>query len=186
MMMQREQNQVYPTVRRSTMLKATQCQPWTWPSSSRGLKATIVTTSYYAQNFSKTIEKSRAFLGTQVKVLTIKIPCSDVGLPEGIKSVHMVSSPENKLKFFEACEEDNLGFRYQPTAKPLAFNNNSGSNSDVVPMMSSSRPNRYPSHPITKVEADSEASALRDEFDMLQEDNEIILNKVLYSESPYK
>ncbi|KAF4373462.1 hypothetical protein F8388_025156 [Cannabis sativa] len=62
--------------------------------ASRGLKATIVTTSYYAQNFSKTIEKSRAFLGTQVEVLTIKIPCSDVGLPEGIESVHMVSSPK--------------------------------------------------------------------------------------------
>ncbi|KAM6543644.1 hypothetical protein CsatB_008091 [Cannabis sativa] len=129
--------------------------------ASRGLKATIVTTSYYAQNFSKTIEKSRAFLGTQVKVLTIKIPCSDVGLPEGIKSVHMVSSPENRLKFFEACgklrtqldqllfftPESNISGHGVPTAKPLAFNNNSGSNSDVVPMMSSSRPNRYPSHP---------------------------------------
>ncbi|KAF4371906.1 hypothetical protein G4B88_016969 [Cannabis sativa] len=175
--------------------------------ASRGLKATIVTTSYYAQNFSKTIKKSRAFLGTQVEVLTIKIPCSDVGLPEGIESVHMVSSPENRLKFFEACEEDNLGFRYQPIAKPLAFNNNSGSNSNVVPMMSSSRPNRYPSHPKIKVQdlnlnlgiyipefgtrsanVDSEASTLRDEdietnknhmqFDMLQEDNEIILNKL--------
>ncbi|KAM6562785.1 hypothetical protein CsatB_022783 [Cannabis sativa] len=60
--------------------------------ASRGLKATILTTSYYAQNFSKTIEKSRAFLGTQVKVLTIKIPCSDVGLPEGIESVQMLGA----------------------------------------------------------------------------------------------
>ncbi|KAM6540780.1 hypothetical protein CsatB_005227 [Cannabis sativa] len=87
--------------------------------ASRGLKATIVTTSYYAQNFSKTIEKSRAFLGTQVEVLTIKIPCSDVGLPEGIESVHMVSSPENRLKFFEACGKlrtqlDQLLKRHRP------------------------------------------------------------------------
>uniref|UniRef100_A0A803NN46 Uncharacterized protein n=1 Tax=Cannabis sativa TaxID=3483 RepID=A0A803NN46_CANSA len=87
--------------------------------ASRGLKATIVTTSYYAQNFSKTIEKSRAFLGTQVEVLTIKIPCSDVGLPEGIESVHMVSSPENRLKFFEACGQlrtqlDQLLKRHRP------------------------------------------------------------------------
>ncbi|XP_062090560.1 UDP-glucose flavonoid 3-O-glucosyltransferase 7-like [Humulus lupulus] len=87
--------------------------------ASRGLKATIVTTSYYAQNFSKTIEKSRAFLGTQVEVLTIKIPCSEVGLPEGIESVHMVSSPENRLKFFEACGKlrpqlDHLLKRHRP------------------------------------------------------------------------
>ncbi|PON40835.1 UDP-glucuronosyl/UDP-glucosyltransferase [Parasponia andersonii] len=70
--------------------------------ASRGLKATILTTSYFAHVFSQTIEKSRA-LSTQIEVLTINIPCAEVGLPEGIESVHMVSSPENQLKFFEAC-----------------------------------------------------------------------------------
>ncbi|KAL5562456.1 hypothetical protein UlMin_032203 [Ulmus minor] len=69
--------------------------------ASRGSKATIIITSYFSPFLSKTLQKIRVS-GTQIDHLIIKFPCEEVGLPEGIESLHMANTPEFALKFFKA------------------------------------------------------------------------------------
>ncbi|KAM5549396.1 scopoletin glucosyltransferase [Rosa sericea] len=65
---------------------------------SRGLKATIITTSADAPFILKKIENS----GTQIHIFTIKVPTVEVGLPENCESFHSATSPEMQAKFFKA------------------------------------------------------------------------------------
>ena len=69
--------------------------------TSRGLRSTIITTPHFAPFLSKSIDQSRV-LGTQIDLLTIKIPTSEAGLPEGVEGLHMASTTELQEKFFKA------------------------------------------------------------------------------------
>ncbi|XP_050364708.1 scopoletin glucosyltransferase-like [Argentina anserina] len=65
---------------------------------SRGLKATIITTTVDAPFILKKIETS----GTHINIFTIKVPAVEVGLPEHCENVHSVTSPEMQEKFCKA------------------------------------------------------------------------------------
>ncbi|GMN37683.1 hypothetical protein TIFTF001_007014 [Ficus carica] len=86
--------------------------------ASHGHTSTIITPSHYASFLSKTLEKTR-FSATQIGVLTIKIPCEEVGLPRGTESLHMASTPEAQKQFFKAAgllgpQLDELLRRHRP------------------------------------------------------------------------
>ncbi|XP_062090531.1 UDP-glucose flavonoid 3-O-glucosyltransferase 7-like [Humulus lupulus] len=69
--------------------------------ASKGSKATIITTSYFTSFLSKYIEAKDS--GVQIDIVNIRVPTEEVGLPEGVNSVHVTSTPDMQQKFFEAC-----------------------------------------------------------------------------------
>ncbi|PON88089.1 UDP-glucuronosyl/UDP-glucosyltransferase, partial [Trema orientale] len=69
---------------------------------SEGTKATIISTSYFTPLLSESIEKVRD-LGAQIDILNIRVPTEEVGLPEGVDSIHKTGTPEMQDKFYQAC-----------------------------------------------------------------------------------
>lgn len=72
--------------------------------ASRGVRATIITTTSYLPLISETIEKSKE-LGTEIDHLIIKLPIEEVGLPKGCESLGLATTPEMLLKFLEAISK---------------------------------------------------------------------------------
>nr|BAF49308.1 putative glycosyltransferase [Eustoma grandiflorum] len=70
--------------------------------SSRGVKATLITTPYHNPMFTKAIESTRN-LGFDISVRLIKFPSIEVGLPEGIESSDQISSEDLRPKFLDGC-----------------------------------------------------------------------------------
>ncbi|KAB1208504.1 UDP-glucose flavonoid 3-O-glucosyltransferase 7 [Morella rubra] len=69
--------------------------------ASRGVKATIITTTLNARLLAQTIQRSKDS-GIEVGLLPVKFPSAEAGLPEGFESAHMVTSAEMQKKFFMA------------------------------------------------------------------------------------
>uniref|UniRef100_A0A803NM81 Glycosyltransferase n=1 Tax=Cannabis sativa TaxID=3483 RepID=A0A803NM81_CANSA len=69
--------------------------------ASRGQRSTIIITPHFLPFLSKSINQNTDS-ATQIDVLTINIPTYEVGLPEGIESLHMATTPEMVSKFFQA------------------------------------------------------------------------------------
>lgn len=65
---------------------------------ARGVKTTIITTSGNASHFTKMIKDS----STQINLKIIKFPSKEVGLPEGLENLDLVSDKHSYSKFFEA------------------------------------------------------------------------------------
>lgn len=70
--------------------------------AARGVKTTIITTPLNAPLFTKTIERSKQNLRSQIHLQIIKFPFAEVGLPEGLENLDLVTSQENHRKFFAA------------------------------------------------------------------------------------
>ncbi|CAI9104601.1 OLC1v1003307C1 [Oldenlandia corymbosa var. corymbosa] len=66
--------------------------------SSRGIKATLITTHRHAAMFNKTIEKSLRS-GFPISVRAIRFPAAEVGLPEGFESLDDVTTEDTLNKF---------------------------------------------------------------------------------------
>ncbi|KAL3515299.1 hypothetical protein ACH5RR_022201 [Cinchona calisaya] len=69
--------------------------------SSRGVKATIITTHLHAPMFNKAIEKSRQ-LGFDISICVVKFPAAEAGLPEGTESPDQLKSQDMVTNFFLA------------------------------------------------------------------------------------
>ncbi|PON88092.1 UDP-glucuronosyl/UDP-glucosyltransferase [Trema orientale] len=70
--------------------------------ASKGLKATMLITSYFTPFLSESIERVRDS-GAQIDILNIGFPTAEFGLPEGVESLDMAGTPEIQQKFFRAC-----------------------------------------------------------------------------------
>nr|GLL23712.1 scopoletin glucosyltransferase-like [Ipomoea trifida] len=70
--------------------------------TSRGVKATIITTPLNQPVFTKAIDKYTQ-LGFQMEIRLLEFPAVEVGLPEDCQSVDKVPSTESLPSFFEAC-----------------------------------------------------------------------------------
>ncbi|KAB2635886.1 hypothetical protein D8674_026420 [Pyrus ussuriensis x Pyrus communis] len=66
---------------------------------SRGLKATIITTSPDAPSIQTKLQN---YSSSQIQIFTIKVPTADVGLPENCQSLHCATTPEMHLQFLTA------------------------------------------------------------------------------------
>ncbi|KAM1152117.1 hypothetical protein EV1_034415 [Malus domestica] len=66
---------------------------------SRGLKATIITTSPDAPSIQSELQN---YSSSQIQIFTIRVPTADVGLPENCQSLHCATTPEMHLQFFTA------------------------------------------------------------------------------------
>nr|BAD44687.1 UDP-glucose:anthocyanin 3'-O-glucosyltransferase [Gentiana scabra var. buergeri] len=70
--------------------------------SSRGVKATLITTHNNSAIFLKAISRSK-ILGFDISVLTIKFPSAEFGLPEGYETADQARSIDLMDEFFRAC-----------------------------------------------------------------------------------
>ncbi|XP_050366976.1 UDP-glucose flavonoid 3-O-glucosyltransferase 7-like [Argentina anserina] len=69
--------------------------------ASRGLKATLVTTTVNAKVLSKAIQTSKN-LGFEIELLVFKFPSVEAGLPDGIETSNSATTQEMKEKFLKA------------------------------------------------------------------------------------
>ncbi|KAK9278128.1 hypothetical protein L1049_027687 [Liquidambar formosana] len=81
-------------------------------------------------------------------------------------------------------DDDDLGFRYSAPTPPLSSTYSSNvNNNNSIPAISSARFTSDMGHPnLQDTGNQREASALRDELDMLQEESEIVLDKLRLAE----
>ncbi|CDO97203.1 unnamed protein product [Coffea canephora] len=69
--------------------------------SSRGAKATVITTPLHAPVFNKAIEKCKQ-LGFDISIRVVKFPAVEAGLPEGTESADQLISDDMLPNFFLA------------------------------------------------------------------------------------
>ncbi|MED6132869.1 hypothetical protein PIB30_022781 [Stylosanthes scabra] len=70
--------------------------------ASRGVKSTIITTPLNVPFISKAITKSKTRYTDYIHIQTIKLPCVEVGLPEGCENMDSFTSTDLVPNFFRA------------------------------------------------------------------------------------
>lgn len=69
--------------------------------AARGVKTTIITTPKNAHIFTKTIEKTQNS-SAKISLKIIEFPAKEVGLPEGLENLDLITDQETHRKFFSA------------------------------------------------------------------------------------
>lgn len=69
--------------------------------AARGVKSTIITTPLNTPFFTKAIEKTQ-YSASQIIIKVIEFPAKEVGLPEGLENLDLVTNQELHRKFFGA------------------------------------------------------------------------------------
>uniref|UniRef100_A0A2N9FHC7 Glycosyltransferase n=1 Tax=Fagus sylvatica TaxID=28930 RepID=A0A2N9FHC7_FAGSY len=69
--------------------------------AARGVKTTIITTPKNAHIFTKTIEKTQNS-SAKISLKIIEFPAKEVGLPEGLENLDLITDQETHQKFFSA------------------------------------------------------------------------------------
>ncbi|KAF8395306.1 hypothetical protein HHK36_019249 [Tetracentron sinense] len=69
--------------------------------AERGVIVTLVTTPLNAFRFESTIDRATKS-GLQIRLIKIRFPCAEVGLPEGCENIDILPSPDMGKQFYSA------------------------------------------------------------------------------------
>ncbi|XP_050380458.1 UDP-glycosyltransferase 73C1-like [Argentina anserina] len=69
--------------------------------AQRGVTITIFTTPFNAARFKSVLDRAIE-MGLQIRVIELKFPCQEAGLPEGCENFDMLPSPDLAFNFYNA------------------------------------------------------------------------------------